>query len=421
MIMRKFIFLCLLVMLMPVSILAESVGYAVVQKAWNGYVLTFTCNPPALHEQDFIYKLNTDTNEPEWYKYGNEITSVVFDPSFKDAKPTTCYHWFYGMSNLEEIQGFKYLDTSEVTNMNGMFYGCSYLTELDLSNFNTANVTNIRRMFSECSGLKELDLSNFNTSNVTDMSEMFNECSRLTALNLSSFNTSKVTNMIWMFFDCSSLKKLDLSSFNTSNVLSIGGLFDGCSGLTEIDISSLNTSNVTDLGFMFSDCSSLKELDLSNFNTSKVTNMDYMFGGCNNLTKLDIRNFNTDKVENCGLFYDWSNDNNRISYNLKELYLGDNSNYFDEDCFSNIGKDTPCKLYIGKGFDKDVLGEKTSDGYYEWIGGRFVTADITTGIDDVPENGKQNEDDKIFDLSGRAASKNANGLLIINGKKVFKN
>ena len=61
--------------------------------------------------------------------------------------------------------------------MKNMFYRCSSLKELNLSDFNTKNVTNMSSMFYECSSLKELNLSNFNTNNVTDMRYMFYECS----------------------------------------------------------------------------------------------------------------------------------------------------------------------------------------------------------------------------------------------------
>jgi len=39
--------------------------------------------------------------------------------------------------------------------MIGMFYYCSSLTNIDLSNFNTQNVTNMRDMFCFCSSLKK--------------------------------------------------------------------------------------------------------------------------------------------------------------------------------------------------------------------------------------------------------------------------
>ena len=58
-------------------------------------------------------------------------------------------------------------------------------------------------MFFECSSLKEINLSNFNTNNVNDMSLMFSGCSSLKELNLSNFNTNNVTNMCWMFLGCS--------------------------------------------------------------------------------------------------------------------------------------------------------------------------------------------------------------------------
>ena len=39
--------------------------------------------------------------------------------------------------------------------MNGMFYGCESLTNLNLSNFNTQNVINMNSMFSYCNSLKK--------------------------------------------------------------------------------------------------------------------------------------------------------------------------------------------------------------------------------------------------------------------------
>ena len=39
--------------------------------------------------------------------------------------------------------------------MNFMFRGCSSLNNLNLSNFNTQNVTNMAGMFSGCSSLKK--------------------------------------------------------------------------------------------------------------------------------------------------------------------------------------------------------------------------------------------------------------------------
>ena len=69
------------------------------------------------------------------------------------------------------------------------------------------NITNATRMFYQCSSLTNINLSNFNTSNVTNMSDMFNSCSSLTNINLSNFNTDNVTDAISMFAGCQNLKK----------------------------------------------------------------------------------------------------------------------------------------------------------------------------------------------------------------------
>ena len=65
---------------------------------------------------------------------------------------------------------------------------------------------------------------------------MFYKCSSLNSLNLSNFNTKKVKNMLAMFQDCCSLTNLDLSNFNTQNVTEIEGIFHNCSLLNGSDI-----------------------------------------------------------------------------------------------------------------------------------------------------------------------------------------
>ena len=159
----------------------------------------------------------------------NVVTKVVFDASFKDFRPTTTKYWFYDLSALTTIEGLENLNTSEVTDMSGMFSGCSGLKELNVSNFNTSAVTDMERMFFGCSGLTSLNLSNFNTSKVWDMREMFKNCSSLTSLNLSNFNTSKVTDMNYMFYDCSSLKTI--LNPNTWRCEESYDMFSGCTQL----------------------------------------------------------------------------------------------------------------------------------------------------------------------------------------------
>ena len=87
------------------------------------------------------------------------------------------------------------LDTSNVTTMNYMFYGCSSLTSLDLSNFNTSNVTDMNFMFYGCTSLTSLNLSNCDMSKVTSVSGTFNGCFKLKDVYITEESTlMKLTN-----------------------------------------------------------------------------------------------------------------------------------------------------------------------------------------------------------------------------------
>ena len=225
------------------------------------------------------------------------------------------------------------LDTSEVTNMQGMFYGCSRLRSLDLSGFDTSKVTNMSAMFDCCGGLTSLDLSKFDTSKVTDMSAMF-ERSGLTSLDVSTFDTSKVTNMSNMFFLCDNLKSLDLSSFDTSKVTNMSSMFSDCSSLTSLNVSSFDTSNATDMSSMFYLCRSLTSLDVSSFDTSQVTNMYDMFSDCRSLTSLDVSKFNTSKVTNMSGMFEACNGLTSLDVSNFDTSSVTNMSYMFYECSS---------------------------------------------------------------------------------------
>ena len=229
----------------------------------------------------------------------SSIKNIVFDESFKTYAPTSLRGFFGGCETLETISGLEYLNTANVEFMDNMFYGCSALTSLDLTNFNTANVTDMNSMFYRCSALTSLDLKNFNTAKVTNMSFIFYGCSALESLNLTNFNTANVTDMNHMFYDCSALESLVITNFNTAKVSDMSYMFMGCSALTSLDLTNFNTANVTYMDNMFHGCSALTSLDLTNFNTAKVTYMNNMFEGCSALTTIYASDkFDTDNVIN---------------------------------------------------------------------------------------------------------------------------
>lgn len=252
------------------------------------------------------YDKNNQTSDnaiyprPLWANYVERkaIQTVVFDESFKDARPKSCNAWFYCFEGLTKIEHLDYLNTSEVENMGSMFSKCTSLETLDLSSFNTEKVTNMLAMFEGSMSLRTIKLpKGFIGSNVTDLNATFRGCANLTELDLSGSNAEKVKDMGGMFYGCVALSNLNLSGFKTGSVTEMRYLFSSCQSLESLDLSGFNTENVTSMESMFSQCSSLRSLDLSSFNTSKVIDMHLMFFKCTNLESIDLSSFDTENLQ----------------------------------------------------------------------------------------------------------------------------
>ena len=278
-------------------------GYfsSVAVRPWVKYAdgtLTFYNSPKeTLRENE--YELNKGMESPAWLANKDVITKVVFDPTFANARPTTCKDWFKGCMKLTNIEGIKYLNTSQVTDMQFMFYTCLRLQTPDFSGFDTQKVTNMYNMFNSCYSFESLDISNFNTSEVTNMSYMFSNCDALTSLDLSHFNTAKVFDMSSMFNHCSELLSVNLSGFDTRKVRYTEDMFNFCSSLKTLDLSSFDTREK--VGYlkmrgMFSDCRSLTTIFVSDkFVIGADDKGDAMFYRCNKLKGANA--FNDDKPQ----------------------------------------------------------------------------------------------------------------------------
>ncbi len=192
---------------------------------------------------------------------------------------------FDDFKNVTNIEGMDYFNTSQVTNMSGMFRGMESLTSLNLGDqFNTSNVTDMNQMFAYMYDLTSLNLGNhFDTSNVEDMSSMFSNMQALTSLDLGDqFNTSNVTDMGGMFSQMTSLTELDLTlyDFDTSQVTDMSNMFGGMELLTSLNLGNqFNTSNVTDMSFMFSYMTNINKIEYGElFIHNPDVDIYYMFG-----------------------------------------------------------------------------------------------------------------------------------------------
>ena len=268
--------------------------------------------------------------------------TAVFDASFRDFRPTTTAGWFYKLYSLERIEGLEHLNTSQVTDMWSMFYGCGSLTSLDLTGFDTSLVTDMRRMFCDCASLTTIYCNSSWSARHSD--DMFSGCNSLRAVapNVGKGYDASMANpetgyftknvlpqedgayvqvsadkkTLTFYFDrernvrscCESLPSEVASKEEITQIVidesyrnvvpkTTATWFEGFSAVTEIrGLENLNTSEVTDMSRMFAGCSALRSLDLSSFDTSKVTRMSEMFEYCESLISLDLSSFDTSKV-----------------------------------------------------------------------------------------------------------------------------
>ena len=209
---------------------------------------------------------------------------------------------FSGCTSLTRLNGIQNLDTRELTKVGKMFYGCTSLQSLDLSNWiirenfeaeslfdectslttiigienwNINNFINMKHMFRNCKSLTSINMPNFNPINKCDVDELFNGCNSLINVNIIGWHmSSKIKGWWFRFFrNCKSLTELDLSSWVFDEQVNIGGFTSTFQGLTNCQTINLSSWNLVDnnnvASWGFADCPNLVNLNLGNNITLK--------------------------------------------------------------------------------------------------------------------------------------------------------
>jgi len=281
---------------------------------------------------DYTIRLKFDTTDEPTFSHG-EATLVessrggwsIWDLTYASSDWTQL---LYGQSHLVEVLG---ANSTNVTNMTGMFNGCANLERLAI--FDTSRVDNMLGIFGGCAKLETPP--DFDYSEVTNMCYAFTNCSALkafiadtpslriakgmfdycTSLETIEFDSSKITDFSFMFQGCRSL--VHGPDIDTSSAKTMKQMFDGCSALEDIPqydtrkvadfyetfnycdslttVPSLNTSIAQTMEMMFCNCSSLTEAP--EMTTSTVENMKYMFQSCSALNT--VPSYSTDSLEEC--------------------------------------------------------------------------------------------------------------------------
>ncbi|MGC6422278.1 MAG: BspA family leucine-rich repeat surface protein [Flavobacteriaceae bacterium] len=119
---------------------------------------------------------------------------------------------FFNNTSFNAPIGFW--DVSNVTNMDGMFFGAEVFNQ-DLSKWDVSKVTNMGSLFKNASRFNQ-NISGWNTSNVTKMLDAFRSA-KVFNQDISPWNTQNVTTMDAMFQDASAFNQ-NLSNWCVTNI-----------------------------------------------------------------------------------------------------------------------------------------------------------------------------------------------------------
>lgn len=151
--------------------------------------------------------------------FASEIASIEGGSS----KYAPRYISFYRYQGSELNDELANLDLSNITRADYMF-ASSRLTSLTLTDVNATGLTNVQYMFNATSYMTEIDLSNWNVPNLTTMNSMFYNTT-VKKINLRGWETSKVTNMSQMFYSTSKLEFLDIRDMTFGKVTNHSSMF----------------------------------------------------------------------------------------------------------------------------------------------------------------------------------------------------
>ena len=336
---------------------------------YNGYVAYYADKvynaPNGFIDGDFIWYENEDGMTLAGY-LGN-ATELTLPADYKGKSVTNIGEdAFHGCTGLKSIT----IPNSVTSVGEDAFAGCTNVEKLYL------DCAEVGDWFSGVSAMKEVTIGNGVT---TVVASAFSACTGLEKVCINNL-------AVWCGIDFGSADANPL--YYAKNLYLNGEL------LTSLTLPA-EVAEVKD--YAFYNCNSVTNIDIIN-NIKSIGNS--AFYGCNDLETLYISN-TIESIDD----YAFAECNNLLEIKISsKKAITASENVFSSDAYNNA-----C-LYVPT--DRKDFYAKTSP----WS--NFIIREMDfTGIEELKsENGKVKT---IYDLNGRAVEKPANGIYIIDGKKVL--
>ncbi len=186
----------------------------------------------------------TRVNTSEITNMGYLISPYLDSDEWWKEDPTLTEEQKNNIRNFN--QDISLWDTSNVTNMRGMFWDATSFNQ-ELDNWDVSNVTNMQGMFAYTEAFNQ-PLNSWDVSNVTNMQGMFSYTKTFNQA-LDNWDTSKVRNMSLMFQSTQAFNQ-PLNNWDLSNVNYTTGMFMSAQAFNQ-PLDNWDTSKVSDMQLMF--------------------------------------------------------------------------------------------------------------------------------------------------------------------------
>ncbi len=235
--------------------------------SWNQLETTYTYDQPG------VYTVTIDGELTGWaFSGGGDAQKLVAIQRWGLLQLGNSGNYFDGAANLE-ITATDIPNLEGTTNLERAFRDCSSLTTVpSMNDWDTSQVTDMSGMFFNANAFNQ-DIGAWDTSQVTTMNTLFGDTSVFNQ-DIGAWDTSQVTDMGWMFYQANEFNQ-DLGAWDTSQVTDMSVMFHQANAFNQ-DIGAWDTSTVVDMSFMFSNANAFNQ-DIGGWDISSVLDMASMF------------------------------------------------------------------------------------------------------------------------------------------------
>ena len=215
----------------------------------------------------------------------------------ENASTVTTINNMFNNSSVT-MANFNNCDMSAVTNINGIFNGCTSLLSFTGEEWNLSDVKSNYNLFKGCTGLASVTLDKCDMSGITGgiNNAFFENCNALTTVKADEWNINNCNSLSNLFGKRTNLKTVNMNGIKIDKVNKNNGgfqsMFSGCTNLESVKMNVTSTGmgkQQQKLNSMFDGCISLTTVDFENVDISRIEQIQYIFNNCTSYTVSDLQ------------------------------------------------------------------------------------------------------------------------------------